>query len=74
MADILDALVEYKLSLLPTGSLMFEIGHVATPEEAIAGHVQWVRLAITVKQSLQLAEDLRQKATSSRQTPDAGHA
>ncbi len=74
MVEILDALVEYKLGLLPTGSIMFEIAHAATPEEVIAGHVQWVRLAMTVKQTLQLAEDLRQKAASSHQTPDAGHA
>ena len=74
MADNLDVLLEYKLGILPTGNIMLEMGRAATPEEAIAGHLQWVRLAMTVKQARTLAEDLRQKAASSRQTPDAGHA
>jgi hypothetical protein len=68
------ALVEYKLDLLPTGAIRLEVGLAATPDEFLAGRVQWTRLAMTPEQALQLADDLRQKAASSHRKPDGGRA
>ena len=36
MNDILYGVVEWKLGLLPTGNIQFEIGYAATPEDAVA--------------------------------------
>ena len=71
-AEILHPMIESKMALLPTGDIQWEIGHAATMEDFQAGRVLWTRLALTPKQALQVADDLRQKAASSRQTPDAG--
>ena len=74
MADTLDSLLEYKMGVLPTGDITLEIGYASTLDEALAGQIRWTRLAMTVKQARELADDLRQTAASSRQTPDAGNA
>lgn len=71
---ILQGLVESKIAMLPSGHLQLEIAHATTPEDVQAGRIQWTRLALTPKQARQLADDLRQKAGESRQTPDAGNA
>ena len=74
MADETFAVLEWELSLLPTGNVLFAIGYAVTPEDAVAGRTHRLQLAMTAEQARVLAEDLRQKAASSRQTTDTGRA
>lgn len=74
MANDINAVLEWKLALLRTGNVLFEIGYAGSPEDALAGRIQWLRLAMTAKQTRVLADDLRQKAASSRQTSETGRA
>ena len=72
--DVIHGVLEWKLGLLPTGDIRLEIGYAASPEDAVAGRTQSLLMAMTVKQTVLLAKDLRQTAALSRQTPDAGTA
>ena len=74
MSDVIYGVLEWKLGLLPTGNVLFEIGYSASPEDALAGRTESLQMAMSVKQTLVLADDLRQTAALSRQTPDAGNA
>lgn len=74
MPDVLHPMLESKMTLLPTWNIQWEICHAATMEDYQAGRVLWTRLALTPKQALQVADDLRQRAASSRQKPDAGRS
>ena len=72
--DVIYGVLEWTLGVLPTGDIRFEIGYAASPEDAVAERTQSLLMAMTVKQTLVLAEDLRKTAASSRQTPDGGTA
>jgi hypothetical protein len=74
MAEQIRTLVEFKVSLLPTGSILLEFGHAATPDEYLKGRIQWTPLSLPPAMAFQLADDVRQIAASSRQRPDAGNA
>ena len=40
MADDISAVLEWKLGLLPTGNVLFEIGHATSLEDALDGRIQ----------------------------------
>jgi hypothetical protein len=49
---------EWKIGLSPAGNVLLSLGHAPTPEDYMAGRVEWAHLVLTPQQAQSLARDL----------------
>jgi hypothetical protein len=52
------AVPEWTIDLSETGNVLLRLGHAPTPEDYMAGRVQWAYLVLTPQQAQSLARDL----------------
>jgi hypothetical protein len=49
---------EWKIGLSASGNVLLSLGHAPTPEDYMAGLVEWAHLVLTPQQAQSLARDL----------------